>query len=1090
MRLGPFELHEAIDRGAVGVVWRAVHHGSRLPVAVKVLDTSLVDEKLEESFKYEVRAVARLDHPGVVWVFDVGKVEAEAAHASKGLVGAGAPYFAMEYASGGTAREWSPLEWSGLRPVLLALLDALAHAHARGVIHRDLKPANVLVCGAEDIRPGLKLADFGIAYAQADRRSKAGRAAVGTLQYMAPEQIRDEPWAVGPWTDLYALGCVAWQMVTGKLPFAGREGAPLARAQLDEHLPLADLPVPPPVREWLRRCLQKDPDARFACAADAAAELLEVPLSAGRRAVGVVAVGSIEHLPTRVVREPPAWGPQTIDLSAVGPDAGLPPGVELAAEIAGWPEPRPGVPAAPGRPIGDWRRPEAQGRSLALLGAGVHMWNVRHPPLIGRYAERDRLWNALRRVETSGRPAMVVVRGAAGTGKTFLARWLAERASELGHATALELRGADGDGDAPLRRMWHRWFRLAEHRDNGARWVASRLAHYRLPSATEDIATLLLPGPAGARRRRSIDLLRAVARARPIVLLVDELHRSADLLALAEEALAEDGPLPLLVVATVREEDLAASDVAPGLQLLLGALGDRAETVALGPLPAGDLVTLVQEFLGLSPALAAQVVERSGGNPQFAISLIGEWVTRGVLVLGASGFEVRSGVVARLPPWIHQAWDARVDQVLAGLPDTAEELLVRAAVLGLDVSRGEWAVACDDPDGTHAAAGHPLVLENEQLRDELVARLARGRLAAAGDDRFAFAHAMVREVILARGAAAAIGEHHLAAAEMLLRLPSSEERDERVGHHLLHAGQEKRALPLLFRAVLPRWDVGGPRAALGLLARVEEALVSLGLPDDDPRWVELWQRRAALYAELGELDEAERAAWWVLGAGGEGRDAAPLIEAEITLGRVFAARGDLDGADACWAAAAERQTDNQVLRGIVSAERALVAARRGDGERARALTNDAIRCVRRDASARALAECWRVVARTATVSGDDEQAREAWERALRLFEQRGHLTGQAECRAGLGRIAIRAGRWPAASSLLEEAIAQYELGGDGDAVTPRVDLARVRIAQRRLDDAREIVHHLRLIGLRRGRTDLAEELVELSRATNDRALEA
>ncbi len=204
-------------------------------------------------------------------MYDAAVVEAAAAEASDGCLVEGSPYIAMEFASRGTLRDRQPLSWPSLRNVLLALLNALAHAHARGVVHRDIEPANVLVCGPEDLRPGLKLADFGIAHAlERTVVTLSNASAIGTLHYMAPEQIRTEEARYGPWTDLYAVGNLAWHLAAGQLPFARLTGMNLIKAQLRRPLPPLDgVAVPDGFREWLQRATQMAPWDRLQRAADA-----------------------------------------------------------------------------------------------------------------------------------------------------------------------------------------------------------------------------------------------------------------------------------------------------------------------------------------------------------------------------------------------------------------------------------------------------------------------------------------------------------------------------------------------------------------------------------------------------------------------------------------------------------------------------------------------------------------------------------------------------------------------------------------------------------------------------------------------------
>ncbi|MCP4920077.1 MAG: protein kinase [Proteobacteria bacterium] len=141
-----------------------VLHG--VPVAVKVMTTEKArGARFRAMFDNEVRAMASLEHPCIAHVHDYGQIDWQASKDSEGRLVEGSSWLAMELAGAGTlAHLVRPQPWSRIRAILRALLDALAHAHARGVVHRDLKPANILICGPKDLRPGLKLADFGLAH--------------------------------------------------------------------------------------------------------------------------------------------------------------------------------------------------------------------------------------------------------------------------------------------------------------------------------------------------------------------------------------------------------------------------------------------------------------------------------------------------------------------------------------------------------------------------------------------------------------------------------------------------------------------------------------------------------------------------------------------------------------------------------------------------------------------------------------------------------------------------------------------------------------------------------------------------------------
>lgn len=205
--LGPFLPLERIGKGAMGVVWRAVHCATGQPVAIKVLTAAIAqDPSFASSLRNEVEAVARLHHPGIVRVYDFGIVPTSVPPGTASELPPGCPYLVMQLARGGPFADRRPVgDWATLQWVLLSLCDALAHAHARGVIHRDLKPANVLVDERPGDGPGLMLTDFGVAHARHDDPSSVtlgSFAACGTPRYMAPEQFAAAWRDHGPWTDL------------------------------------------------------------------------------------------------------------------------------------------------------------------------------------------------------------------------------------------------------------------------------------------------------------------------------------------------------------------------------------------------------------------------------------------------------------------------------------------------------------------------------------------------------------------------------------------------------------------------------------------------------------------------------------------------------------------------------------------------------------------------------------------------------------------------------------------------------------------------------------------------------------------------
>ncbi|MBA3547786.1 MAG: serine/threonine protein kinase, partial [Nannocystis sp.] len=274
--LGPFVLERPIGSGGMGEVWRAVHRVEQVPVAIKVIGQHWARQpSYRRAFAREVRAVAGLLHPGIVAVFDQGIVGEAAARASGHALAADSPYLVMEYLPRGSLEGLlGALDWPLVQVLTRGILGALAHAHARGVVHCDLKPGNVLLSGITEV--AIKLTDFGVAHAlvsvEEPGESGGDPQSGGTPAYMAPEQLLGRWRDYGPWTDLYALGCMLWELCCGLPPFAAPDLIRLAGLHLHEppglFRPL--FAVPPRLEDWLRGLLAKRTTARPGCAADAA----------------------------------------------------------------------------------------------------------------------------------------------------------------------------------------------------------------------------------------------------------------------------------------------------------------------------------------------------------------------------------------------------------------------------------------------------------------------------------------------------------------------------------------------------------------------------------------------------------------------------------------------------------------------------------------------------------------------------------------------------------------------------------------------------------------------------------------------------
>jgi serine/threonine-protein kinase len=265
-RLGPYILVEELGAGAMGVVYRARHCQTGVELALKVIAPGFAsNELLVARFQREMAIVQKLAHPNIVRCFETGADGQQR-------------YFVMELIDGGSiagllARK-EKLSWQETIQYASQVCSALEYAHRHGVIHRDLKPVNLLL----DRDGMLKLADFGLALDPDATALTAPGRTVGTVNYMAPEQIRGRP-PVSPQTDLYALGCVMFEMLTGHPPFDAETPAESMFKQLGTKPPRVStivLDCPVWLEKLILRLLEKEPLQRPADASSVAQALRQI----------------------------------------------------------------------------------------------------------------------------------------------------------------------------------------------------------------------------------------------------------------------------------------------------------------------------------------------------------------------------------------------------------------------------------------------------------------------------------------------------------------------------------------------------------------------------------------------------------------------------------------------------------------------------------------------------------------------------------------------------------------------------------------------------------------------------------------------
>ena len=270
-----YRITEKLGEGGMGVVYKAEDTKLERTVALKFLAAHLVsDEEIRKRFEREAKAAAALNHPNICTVFEIDEVE-------------GRIFLAMALVEGSSVKDKiseRPLKLDEALDIARQTAQGLQAAHAKGVVHRDIKPANLMI----DLQGRVKIMDFGLAQLSDRTRLTQTAVVVGTPAYMSPEQAQRQP--TDRRTDLWSLGVVLYEMVTGRLPFGGeREQAVLYAISNEEPEPVTALRAGLPMElEWiLGKCLAKNPAGRYQHADDLIVDLknLQEKLKSGRSAI-------------------------------------------------------------------------------------------------------------------------------------------------------------------------------------------------------------------------------------------------------------------------------------------------------------------------------------------------------------------------------------------------------------------------------------------------------------------------------------------------------------------------------------------------------------------------------------------------------------------------------------------------------------------------------------------------------------------------------------------------------------------------------------------------------------------------------------
>ncbi len=654
---GRYRLEDRLSTQGVGAIWAATDERSGQPVAVRFLERGADDPDRVDLFRASAYAAARLRHPYIARVLDEGVDEL------------GGAFIVTEWVGGEPLTDWASTRpaWGFVRAVLTQVCDALAYLHARGLVHLDLRPGNIRILRTPE-GPSVRLLSVGITRLDEGDSDRLPGARLtlkyqGSLRYIAPEVAERPPWHVGPWSDLYSLGLVLWELLCGDIPYGDQRGVGLMLARQAAGAP--DLP----------------------------------------EAVGGPHHATLAHLLSRLLRREPAQRPASA--AHVGHTL-----ASLPGEVT-WAEPSPR--ARPERP------PFAP---YALMTGGFPLAALAPARLVERDGAIDTLWQAVEATAQGYGSRLVIVEGPAATAKSALVGFVTDHAQVRGAARLLTVRFAPGEAPGSgLAGALQRLFRTGPASLDGVRERVEGLApalglddatlcrvlppllvpdsspFSRPPNALEPAwhvggfgATSML---AGAFRA----VIHHLASRGPLILWLDDVHwapeeEGVDLI----EAVLSEGELPVCVVVTARRHHPTTQRWAarfPASSLITW--------LPIEPLTPAGVRAYVQQRVAPEPQTAAGVEAFGRAYPQALPELV-DWLLDGRLMRTYHGNTLAPGVLLPERP------DELRRAIFRQLPAEGAEVLVPDVVAGL--SRAQVpitqavvdALRADDPNRPYRAA--------------------------------------------------------------------------------------------------------------------------------------------------------------------------------------------------------------------------------------------------------------------------------------------------------------------------------------------------------------------------------------------------
>jgi ABC-type transport system substrate-binding protein/serine/threonine protein kinase len=666
-----YDIIGELGRGGMGVVYRAHDPLLNREVAVKLIPPTLLSPETEQRFQREAQLVAQMDHPAVVPIFDFGKHE-------------GSLFFVMPVVQGTNLRWFEregALTLGEVIDIGIQVAEALEYSHSRGVIHRDIKPENIMVVREDSVRVRVRIMDFGLARGATESRITKTGTIAGTLSYMSPEQVAAS--SVDQRSDIYSLGTVLYECLTGEPPFSGELQSILYRIVHEIPQPLRSLgaDINEDLEALILTCIAKDPGRRPQRASEVADSLRRCQTRLHQSDLGKSVVLT-----------------KTLMLTRVAPS----PFIGREKEQA-----------------------ELQKRLNAAISGECQFVVVSGEPGVGKTRLLDEIENLAKARKLLVLHGRSIEQDGAFPYQGFceaIQEYFRQKDTFSSPDNLIELSDVAPD----LVTLFPMLTEISEIR----------------AAATGDSKLAQTSGSQGPENRTQVFELLArtltrLAAGKPLILFLEDLHAAEISIEALQYIVRRLGPTPTLIVGTYRTSEVASRSH-PLLRMLDSFRGDRRfSAIALGPFSPTEHRLFLETLIGgpkLADSLVEKLYEGTEGNPFFTKELVRSLLDSGGISKDQTGAWSLGAATdlstGDLPATIQQAVERRIER----LPEDLREILSIASVIGK---------AFDSRD-LEALAG---AKEVEDAIDCLVDEGLLEEERESRGDRLTFSSGVVRDVL-------------------------------------------------------------------------------------------------------------------------------------------------------------------------------------------------------------------------------------------------------------------------------------------------------------------------------------------------------